>query len=114
MSSQPTMNIQQHVKTLDAKSGDLLKREILLDALRAAKWVIYLEELLAVNASRIAVEQFYADLNDACWLARWKREDIIIEVAIASIPELISQLIPTHSETVTASVLEDILASLTR
>ena len=114
MSTQPATNIQQHVKPLsNAKSEASLTREIWLDAFRAATWIVYMEELLNSGEPRTAVAQFYEDLSDACWLARWKQEHVVVEVDICAIPELISQLVPTDDRTVTTRYLEDILATLT-
>ena len=114
MSTQPATNIQQHVKPLsNAKSEASLTREIWLDAFRAATWIVFMEELLASGEPRTAVDQFYDKLSDACWLARWKRENVVVDIEICAIPELISQLIPTDNQTVTTSYLEDMLATLT-
>lgn len=113
MSTQPAMNIQHPVKPLaDPKPVESLKREIWIDAFRAATWIVCMEELLATGEPRSAVEQFYEELSDACWLARWKREHVVIEVEICALPELISQLIPGEAQAVNASYLEDMLATL--
>jgi hypothetical protein len=108
------MNIQQPVKSIpDAKSDESLKREIWLDVFRAATWIVYIEELMATGEVSSAVKRFYEELSDACWLARWKRENVVIEVEICEMPELVSQLIPSDTQAVTTSYLEDILATLT-
>lgn len=113
MSTQPAKNIQQPLKPLaDAKSDESLIREIWLDPFRAATWIVYMEELLASSAPLSAVKKFYEELSDACWLARWKRENVVIEVEICGLPELISQLIPNDAQAVTTSYLEDMLATL--
>ena len=113
MSTQPAKNIQQPLKPLaDAKSDESLIREIWLDPFRAATWIVYMEELLASGEPRRAVEQFYEKLSDACWLARWKRENVLIQVEICALPELISQLVPVENQTVNTSYLEDMLATL--
>jgi len=107
------MNIQQHVNSTPAAKPDVsVKREICLEAFRAATWMVCLEELLASSEPRPAIKQFYEELSDACWLARWKRENVVIDVEICATPELISQLIPADTQAVTASFLEDILKTL--
>ncbi len=118
MSTQPAINTAINIPTpvkplTDSKSDEPLKREIWLDAFRAATWIVFMEELLASGEPRTAVDQFYDKLSDACWLARWKRENVVVDIEICAIPELISQLIPTDNQTVTTSYLEDMLATLT-
>jgi hypothetical protein len=112
MSTQPTLTIQQHVdSTSKAWSEGAPKREICLDALRAATWIVCLEELLASREPRSAVRNFYDELSDACWLARWKRENVVVDVEICATTELISQLLSADSIADTRA-LEDILSTL--
>jgi hypothetical protein len=115
MSTQPALNYLQHVNSIpDLRSEAIVKREICLDALRAAQWVVCLEELLASATPCDAVRQFYDDLSDACWLARWKRENVVVDIEVCATPQLISQLMQAESHAGTASPLLDILETLAR
>lgn len=112
MSTHPALTTQQRSdSTSDARPAGSHQREICLDALRAAKWIICLEELLAADESRSAVSHFYNELSDACWLARWKRENVVVDIEICATPELIAQLVPADTMTETQT-LEDILSTL--
>ena len=113
MSTQPALTMQQPINfTFEASPEGTPKREICLDALRAATWIVCLEELLATGEPRSAVRNFYDELSDACWLARWMRENVVVDVEIRATTELITQLstVDTMTETKT---LQDILTTLT-
>lgn len=113
MSTQPLMNIHEHVTLPSvAKTEASDKREICLPALRAAEWIVCLEELLASGEPRDAVKQFYEELGDACWLARWKRENVVIDIEICATPELIAQLISSDVHLLNSGAMEDIVSTL--
>lgn len=91
-----------------------LSLEIRLDPQRAAGWLVCTEELLAGCDSE-ELRQFHSLLSDACWLARWKREEAIIEFNPLWLPGLVCALASDAAKLrCRACAIEDILATLSR
>lgn len=87
---------------------------IQLDQQRAAGWLVCIEELIPV-CQAIELELFFDELSDACWLARWKREDALVKFDPLLLPALVSALASdVASNSCLASVVEDIITTLSR
>ncbi len=110
MSINPTNQIRSSLRVTISSERSA---EIRLDPLRAAQWLVCVEELLA-DCESPELEQFYGELSDACWLARWKREEPCLSVDRLLLPALAAASI---SEAALADcrvrIVEDIISSLT-
>lgn len=98
-------------------SPTTLAREIRVDRARAADWLNYLEQLPSISGKHCALAQFHQHLSDACWLARWKRENVLFDLDVTLIPGLVSELLAQASRSHNPSdqtVIEEIVASVTR
>ncbi len=88
--------------------------EIRLEQQRAADWLVCIEELL-VPCTTEELGQFHTALSDACWLARWKREDPIVDFDPHWLPGLVVSLASDAAKSrCRAYAIEDILATLSR
>jgi hypothetical protein len=114
MNTQSLANIPLHCLSLadEAACRGSVNRVIGLDRSRAAAWLVYTEGLLAASKSCDAIEHFFENLQDACWLARWKRENVVLDIEVSLLPTLIAQLVSAATDKATTSVLEDMLVTL--
>ncbi|QDV26845.1 hypothetical protein [Aureliella helgolandensis] len=95
--------------------GEKLTCDLHLDRVRAASWQILLAaQVRSGSTENSLLLQFAEQLEDACWLAHWKREDVVMSLDIAMVPELISQLLTIQSEQQGADqeIVADMLSKL--
>ncbi len=108
----PTQQTNSLRSTLQTARSHERCAEIRLDPLRAAQWLVCVEELLA-DCAAPELEQFCSELSDACWLARWKREEPCLSVHRLLLPALAAASI---SEAASADcrvrIIEDMISSL--
>ncbi|QEF99666.1 hypothetical protein Mal15_37320 [Stieleria maiorica] len=79
-------------------------------------WCKQLSEILADDSDAFpGIAEFRGLLEDASWLANWKREHATIEICRSSIPDLLNELLQvseTDLATERPSVCEEIVHTL--
>jgi hypothetical protein len=83
-------------------------REIQLDSTRAQSWLSFLQ---TAQAGHAFLSPFIEQLDEACWLAAWKREYVIFDVDLAEIPVVLSSIAAIDAAQ-NFEVQEDILKCL--
>ncbi len=93
-----------------------LTAEIRLDRARAARWLVCAESILSHSGGNNAFSQFCDRISEACWLARWKRDYVLLPVDTLAVPQILSDLIGAElfGDDSQAAVMEDMLATLGR
>jgi len=90
-------------------------RHLELDDLQAQRWLEYLAGAALGGDHAHALAEFREQLDDALWLAKWKREYVMIELELTAVPTLIAA-ISSHESSVlcdrSLDIQEDILATL--
>lgn len=90
-------------------------KDIQLDGLQAKQWLEYLEGLTPGCEHAETLAEFRNRLDDALWLAQWKREYVVMELeltAVASLIVAISSQEPSLIPDRDFEIQEDILATL--
>ena len=72
--------------------AELPQRVIVISQPQGAAWLVWLDELDRAAAFPPPLRRFRETLGDACWLARWSRNHVAIEVSVADLPEVIAEL----------------------
>ena len=67
---------------------DRMKHQVRLESEQVSCLFNALERLTQDDASDFDIEQFREDLQDACWLADWKREYVLLDGEQMFIPKL--------------------------
>lgn len=70
----------------------LPQRVIVISQPQGAAWLVWLDELDRASTFASPLRRFRETLGDACWLARWSRNHVAIEVPAADLPEVIAEL----------------------
>ncbi len=90
-------------------------REIRMDGVKVGRWLEYLETLSPFGEHGKVLTDFWDTLRNACWLANWKREYVILEIDVTTIPALIEVILSdkpgAHPER-NLAIEEEILATL--
>lgn len=92
-------------------------RDLRLEARQAARWLAYLERLSPQAQYAQTLAQFRDQLDDALWLARWKREDVMMDVELTAVPDLLAAISseePALSSDGSLDIQADILAALSK
>ncbi len=99
-SNPSTLAVVNQIHHDDASSLEQPPRLVRLTQIQAGSWLGYLERICSSNRplenGKPALEslrQLHHLLSDACWLARWKRENVILEVCMTMLPGLFADLL---------------------
>ena len=83
---------------------------------KAAHWLRELSSSVVPNCEvSNGMEQLLGSLEDACWLARWKREDVLFEFCPTIIAQVLDELVEMSRScqlTRPSSVYEEIIQDL--
>jgi hypothetical protein len=73
---------------------------IQLNRSAAAQWLVCVNQCLLSNfgAQCVDLATLRNSLEDACWLARWKREDVLLELCPSLLAGVVATLIRIHSD----------------
>lgn len=86
-------------------------REIRLEYARASRWCEFLEKQCAASFSGSTLSEFVENIDQACWIATWKREHVCLEVSVAEIPVIMSVLAEI-GDSCECEIVEEILSAL--
>lgn len=76
-----------------SKDSALASADITLCRDQAARWLEYLTKWHHYLGPESSLGQLIQQLQDACWLARWKRENVILELRPVTVIESIEVLV---------------------
>ncbi|KAA5546257.1 hypothetical protein FYK55_05055 [Roseiconus nitratireducens] len=90
-------------------------RSIYLTRDQAVRWLEQLNRLTASDRTAADLREMRNSLEEACWLARWKREEVILEMCpstLASVAQRLMQITHGESRIGDLHVLEDMIEAL--
>jgi hypothetical protein len=90
--------------------GECPTRSIRLSRWEAAGWVGAVGQWLSEGGGEAAAElgRLRVALEDACWLARWKREEAIVELSLSDTAAILAFLVKTQAGELSAEATETV------
>ncbi|TWU39741.1 hypothetical protein [Novipirellula artificiosorum] len=90
----PTRVESNRATRANASRDSISRRRLQLSQSQAAAWLCYLNQRLTSEQPRCeSLDELRAQLADACWLARWKREQVDLEFCLSLLPGLTESLL---------------------
>jgi hypothetical protein len=106
MNSQPhTRFVEgvQHRSPIQQPSGQLIR----LSREQANRWLFHLNELLESGCEgSISIEELRNQLENACWLARWKRDEVVLDRCPSLTPGVLGALLQCSQAGLSANAIE--------
>ncbi len=106
--------LSQQADTLHQPSS----KSVRLSREEAGRWLEIVGGWTSASDNRTAeLEALRNALEDACWLARWKREDVLLELRssiLAAVVEELLRIAQTDPVTPVLPLLEDMIKHLSR
>ncbi|WP_182871052.1 hypothetical protein [Stieleria mannarensis] len=88
-----------------------------IDRWRASRWLDQLNDVRISIGDSPAIDLLFQRLEDASWLARWKREDAILELCPSTLIDVLEAMVQFSQSDVSCNspgVLEEMTECLTR
>ena len=83
-------------------------KSVCLSRDEAATWLLCVNQSLENGNQPSELKSLRNALEDACWLGRWKRENVIVELCPTVLPSTLDSLIQIHGEEPSSEVAEDL------
>ena len=111
------IDTNERASTIRQVAADHLchQKSIVISQQQGAQWLIFLGQLQRSGKASAALLRFRDTLADACWLGRWTRSYVNVDLGIDELPAIIIELADQSEadlQAQDASVREDILRAL--
>lgn len=92
--------------------SDLPTKTLYLSRQEAASWLLSIDQWLSEQDVKTCpeLESLRLSLEDACWLARWKRESVNLELCPAWLPGILQALVQVDADEPSSEMAETLEA----